>query len=407
MRIRFAPSLLLLLGSAILHAGELEHLSNRLTTIQTLATQRGLSASSPNTSLDVLNTYAQSFDPGSQTFTQEELDAFEDRRNGLVRGFGFTLSSSGSSFAVQGYLEDAPVAGALPIPSVLTHLGTNKLHDLSFCELQALIRQTDTHEVPLTYLTEEGVSNTITLAAGDIQLPAIALAEKLPGGLAYLRLNGLYAGCSRDIVSKIRSWSETDCFGFIIDLRSAGGTDEEAVQGIASLFSSEGEFLYSFRDPDDQDLAVFKAHAGGPISPTVILLTDEQTTGASELLAAVIATSAKRAMIIGTPSAGDPLIRELLMLDENLKIYLASKKVVTQDGTVFTAGSRLMPDILVKSSAAKSSYEPALSIGSDPLPKEIESRMIRDRVRNDPTLSRAVDLLLGLQALHSQPPANS
>lgn len=404
MRIRSLSAIPFLLGGMALYAAELETLSAQLNTIQTLAAARGLTAQSTNTGLHLLTTYAQSFDPGAQAFTPEGLNSFEDHRSGRARGFGFVLGSSGSTFAVKGYLEEAPAAGSMPTPALLTHLGTNPLHRLSFCGLQALIRQVDPQETHLTYLAEDGTSNTVTVAAGDVQLPAIALAEELPAALAYLRLNGLYAGCSREVVSKIRSWSETDCYGFILDLRNAGGTDEEAVQSIASLFTSEGSFLFSFRDPDDQDLSVFKAHAGGPITPAVMVLTDPLTTGASELLAAVLSHSAERVMTLGTPTAGDPLIREALPLDEHLKLYLATKKVVTEDGTVLAAGDRLTPDILVAPTPGRKPYEPAPSLGKELLPEEIEDRIIRDRVRNDPPLRRAVDLLLGLKALNIQPP---
>lgn len=404
MRFRSLSAIPLFLGAAILQAAELTNLSEQLDAIQSLAAERGLAAKSADTSLHVLTTYAQSFDPGAQALSQEGLLSFEDQRSGRARGFGFVLSSSGSNFAVQGYLEEAPAANAIPAPAVLTHLGTNPLHRLSFCELQSLIRQADTNEISLSYLAEDGASNTVKVAAGDIQLPAIALAEELPAAMAYLRLNGLYAGCSPEIVSKIRTWSETDCYGFILDLRNSGGTDEEAVQGIASLFASEGSFLYAFRDRDDQDLSVFKALAGGPITPAVMVLTDDRTTGASELLAAVLSGSAERVMIIGTPTAGDPLIREAAPLDQNLHVYLASKKVVTEDGTILDAETRLTPDILVPSTRKKNLYEPARSIGKELLPEEVEDRIIRDRVRYDPPLGRAVDLLQGLMALNIQPP---
>jgi C-terminal processing protease CtpA/Prc len=387
-----------------LYAAELDNLADQLNAIEALAAQQGLSAPSPNAGLHLLTTYAQTFDPGAQAFNPETLNAFKDERNGRARGFGFILCSSGSSFAVKGYLEDAPAAGSIPTQALLTHLGTNPLHQLSFCGLQSLIRQANADRTTLRYLAEDGTSNSVEVTAGDLQLPSIALAEELPAGLAYLRLNGLYTGCSREVVSKIRSWSETDCYGFILDLRNAGGTDEEAVQSIASLFASEGSFLFSFRDRNDQDLSVFKAHAGGPITPAVMVLIDERTTGASELLAAVLSGSAQRTLIIGTPSAGDPLIREAVALDDNLMLYLASKKVVAEDGTVLDAGHRLTPDIPIESTSNRSPYEPARSIGKELLPEEIEDRMIRDRVRNDPPLRRAVDLLLGLKALNIQPP---
>jgi len=184
----------------------------------------------------------------------------------------------------------------------------------------------------------------------------------------------------------------------------AGGSDQEAVQAIASLFSAEGSFLFAFRDHDDQDLSSFKALAGGPIHPPMMVLTDRQTTGASELLAAVLSGNAQSAMLIGEPTAGDPLIREPLTLDENLVIYMASRKAVMENGTAYHADQTVTPHILVPRGAAKSSYEPEPSMSKSKLEEEISDRMMRDRVRNDPALNRAADLLLGLKALNIQRP---
>ena len=107
-------------------------------------------------------------------------------------------------------------------------------------------------------------------------------------------------------------------------------------------------------------------------------------------------------MLIGQTTAGDPLIRKATPLANTLQLYLAFCKVVTENGTMYSIGSQVTPHILVKTRDDKAAYEPQVNHGENTLDEEAEDRLIRDRVRYDPTLRRAVDLLLGLKALKIQ-----
>ena len=108
-------------------------------------------------------------------------------------------------------------------------------------------------------------------------------------------------------------------------------------------------------------------------------------------------------MLIGLSTSGDPLVREVVDLPNGEHLYLASKRLVVADGTIYDGWEGVKPDLTVEPTAAPAiDYEPeppedGKKESSD---EEKEDKMLRERVRGDETLRRAVDILLGLKALN-------
>ena len=140
-----------------------------------------------------------------------------------------------------------------------------------------------------------------------------------------------------------------------------------------------------------------------PLRMPLMVLVDEETTGAAELLAAVLAGSVQGAMIIGRETAGDPLIREPVSLPTGGYALLAKRQIRTGDGTVYDGAGGVAPDVTITDAALDETvYEPEAPVlrkGKTLSDEEKEDKALRERTRNDTYLRRATDVLLGLKAL--------
>jgi carboxyl-terminal processing protease len=231
--------------------------------------------------------------------------------------------------------------------------------------------------------------------------------ESLPAGMGYLRASGIHAGAGREIVLALETWQAEGKFGAILDLRGAGGTAEEEVGTVAKSFAAKGSDLlyeYAKRDGDDvrgyrMDESAETARIGIPL----MVLVDEGTTGAAELLAAVLGGGVKGAMIIGRETSGDPLLREPRKLSTGRYALLATRQLKTADGAVYSGSGGVVPDVAITAAALDETvYEPdapVLRKGKTMSDEEKEDKALRDRTRNDTYLRRATDVLLGLKAL--------
>jgi C-terminal processing protease CtpA/Prc len=244
---------------------------------------------------------------------------------------------------------------------------------------------------------------TVSVVRGWIDEPPVETIDLLANDIGYIKLNGLYPGSGRDVVSRIRAWSEGQRTGIILDLRGAGGDDLAAATQIASLFARGGQFLFAFRDHHRQDLASFRATEGDPVSQPVMVLIDGDTRGAAEVLAAVINGANRKALLIGTATRGDFLLREPVAFGDE-RILFATRVLDTADGIRYTGHAGVEPSIaLAPNELDTRDYEPPPDLldRRGQLEVELRDAAVRRRVRGDGVLERAVDMIIGLKSLNN------
>ena len=113
---------------------------------------------------------------------------------------------------------------------------------------------------------------------------AVEEVRVFPGDLGYIRLNGLFKSAGAEMVATLLDMIERELAGVVIDLRGADGRDVDSAVDIASMMASPRSTLFSFRDAEDRDIEVYLAKTEKPLDMPVMILVDEQTTGAAELL---------------------------------------------------------------------------------------------------------------------------
>lgn len=333
-------------------------------------------------------------DPAARLLTRAQADAIAASQTGFACSVSLRFAFSNACAVAT-----EASGGVLPGDILLSVDGAPAL---TLVSLLNLLRSDTPSTARLEFLRGKS-TQTMEFARSPLALSAVEVAEKLPRDLGYIKINGLFSpDAGRSVVAILRGWSETGRYGFILDLRGAGGGDLKAATAIASLFATEGSLLFSFRDRDNQDVSVHKALSGDPLVSPVIALVDEQTRGASEALAAALSDSVRGALLVGSPTSGDPLIRDVLELPGGRLIYLARRQLVTANGKTYDGTAGIMPSVLATNAPTNADfYEPAA--GPDrraTLDQELEDRALRDRTRGDIPLRTALDLLSGLKALN-------
>ena len=190
-------------------------------------------------------------------------------------------------------------------------------------------------------------------------------------------------------------------FGAIFDLRNAAGRDAESVKHIADTLAAPHIRLYGFQDKNGQWLEEVFSDDGERLALPVMILVNEKTSEASELLAAVCKNTLKGCMVLGTETAASPMIREALPPPDGKIMFLATRMLAAGEKGLYNGTRGVQPDITVSDSWYSETYEP--SSQDNTLDEEKEDKVLRERLRGDGPLSRATDLLLGLKALNIQP----
>jgi len=135
-------------------------------------------------------------------------------------------------------------------------------------------------------------------------------------------------------VEQFNTWRGTNCFGAILDIRGADGMNMESVVEIGSLFAHAGDTLFILRDGYNNAVAAYQAKAGQPMDKPVMVLIDQDTSGAAEVLAGLLSTC-NGAMLIGTPTRGDDRIRNIIPLANDRVLYIATQRIELSKGLAY------------------------------------------------------------------------
>ncbi len=226
--------------------------------------------------------------------------------------------------------------------------------------------------------------------------------EHWPRNLAYIKINGLYENAGDRFSESVSNLKTGENAGLIIDVRNAGGRDFDAVDRIAAYFVEDDTPLYTLEAVHGGILRRGIAEKGFSLAPTpTLLLTDNRTMQAAELLAAIL-REANGVMVLGERTRGDPTLRELYRWSEDKYLYLPSA-VIRPEETHDYKLVGIVPHITVDRVRRRFGTETTVA-ADDPENTGYPAleNAFPDIVDRDPVLRRAVDILIGLQTIGNQ-----
>jgi len=392
--------LLALLGP-VLNAGAADPLAADISAAVATLERLGLPISTAAVRRAAVENLARAVDPHARLMTADEWSSFSRRRNGLATTVPILLSYTDDLPHVAAVLQPSPCeSNCVPVVGdAVVAIEDQDGEYVSPAAAAGLFDGPTGITVHITLRHADGSSCECDLERTPLQHPSLAAAVRLEHDIAYMKLNGLYADSTDLIETELRGWAQAGVFGVVLDLRGADGTNIEAAVRIASLFAPAGSLLYAMRDHRNQDIDVRRAVGAGPLGLPLMVLVDADTSGAAELLAAVLRGSARGGMIIGEETAGDPCLREPIRLPWGEFLFVATRTLSMADATAYDGNQGVTPDIHTVTGPVAG--KPAAET------EKIKAEKINRWTRGDPTLRRALDVLLGLKALGIEKIVNS
>lgn len=173
------------------------------------------------------------------------------------------------------------------------------------------------------------------LARDEVMIRPVSVAGVTPGGIGYVRLTRFSAGAAEMLDSILNTFLTGGLAGWILDLRgNPGGLLDEAA-AVAGCFLPEGTTVCETRGR--HRLTSFSSYsAGEPVSTDVpvIVLIDEGSASASEIVAAAIADH-QRGVIVGRRSFGKGLVQSFFSLGDRHALQLTTGRYFTPGGYSF------------------------------------------------------------------------
>jgi hypothetical protein len=331
---------------------------------------------------------------------------------------------------------------ALSSPSPSASPTTEDLVDsLGAADLQAAINLLKTNftnpdaitDTELSRATVEGL--IVRLPRGVMLLPAketapaeapsVFYSEIIEGHVGYVRVGSLNATNLQALDKSLSNFAAKNVNAVIVDLRaSQATTDFSLAAEFAKRFCPKAKTLFTLRKPTGHQDRIFSSDRDLAFRGLVMVLTDSDTAGAPEAIAAALRFYNK-ALVIGQATAGRAAEYSDLSLPSGKILRVAVAEMISPDGRpLFPEGVK--PDLPVEMSTADKRQifqlsgekgmgpfvyeagrphmnEAALLAGTNPEVEAAEAaQQRRGRVpekppAHDPVLQRALDVVTSLE----------
>lgn len=261
-----------------------------------------------------INAYAAAFDPHTQYFPPQQQEAFEIEMTGQLEGIGAQLQQDGEFVTIASIVTGSACwrQGELEVGDKLLKVGQGDAQPedvvgMRVNKVVTKVRGKKGTEVRLTVRKKDGTEKVIPIVRDIVEMEStFARSAMLGNQIGYIRLPKFYVDffnesnrdCSEDVRTELRALKAAGARGIIFDLRGNGGGSLPAAVGIAGHFidkgpvvqvKTQGQRVRSYDDPNPG------VEWDGPL----VVLVDESTASASEIVAAALQDYG-RAVIVGT-----------------------------------------------------------------------------------------------------------
>jgi len=182
--------------------------------------------------------------------------------------------------------------------------------------------------------------------------PATFLAEIIDDRVGYLRPGAIDAESLSQIDAALSNFSEKSLKALILDLRDvSASSDFEKAADFARRFCEKGKLLFSVQKPSAKQERIFTSNMDPAFTGVLVVLTDEDTSGAAEVIAATLRLNAN-AMIVGTRTSGEAVeFQDTALGDGKILRVAVAQVVLPSSGAIYPNG--VTPDIVAGLDPAK------------------------------------------------------
>lgn len=373
-----------------------------------------------------INGMLLSLDPHSSYLPPQSFQELQDETQGSFTGIGIEITIRNNKLTVVSPIEGTPAFDAgIQANDTIIKIEGEWTTDMSPMDAIKKLRGPKGSKVTFSVYREGWEDlRQFTLVRDVIPVRSVR-AVFIEKGIAYTRITNFQSRTTKDYLTELKNLQKNDQVqAIILDLRNnPGGLLNQAVS-VADLFLESGLIVYTKGRREDQNM-VFEARESGAYGSTpLIVLVNEGSASASEIVAGAIQDQ-KRGLVIGTQTFGKGSVQTIVPLQNGAGLRMTTARYFTPSGRSIQVKG-ITPDITVD-------YQPLSEVdaeeaGEDGLTREedlknhfdnpasgspqqsehsvakpsVEQEFI-DRLRNDNQILMALNIIKGITLLSDKP----
>ena len=246
-------------------------------------------------------------DKYSQFLPLEKGEQFVDSYSSNFFGIGAEIKQTNEQFIINSLVKDMPAEkqGLKPNDRIVK-VDQEDVTGLTLTELVTKVKGEKGTTVTITVLrgTEE-----LTYNIQRAEIPVYTVKhELLEDSLGYIAISRFAENTDKEFMAAFDDLNKQAMTGLIIDLRSNPGGLVEQTKEIANILVPKGELIYEVVYKDESKRESYVSEQQKPVNIPIVVLVNEYSASASELLAAALKESAG-AMVVGQKTYGKGVVQ--------------------------------------------------------------------------------------------------
>ena len=270
-------------------------------------------------------------DPYSDFMDEVQAEQFNTDLSSSFQGIGAEIQERNGNIVVVSPIKNSPAekAGILPEDIILTVDGQS-IQGMSASEAVLLIRGEKGTPVKLTI--QRGESEELielTIVRDDIPIETV-YGEMGEDKVAHIQITSFSEQTYKELVKILEQYDTEGMKSIILDVRQNPGGFLTSAIDIANLFVEDGKPIVQVQGREG-DAEVMLAEGGKKYKQPVVVLIDNGSASASEILAGALSESAG-AKIVGLTSFGKGTVQTVSYLPDGANLKYTTGKWLTPNG---------------------------------------------------------------------------
>ncbi len=272
-------------------------------------------------------------DPHSSYIPAKEMERVKEQLEGEFSGIGVEFNVLRDTILVVNTIAGAPAesVGVRPNDRIVSIDGENAV-GIKRSDVPAKLRGKTGSKVRIGVVRHgsDGVLE-FEVTRNKIPITTVDAAYEIANGIGYVKINRFGRTTIDEFEQSVSALGKLN--GIILDLRgNSGGLMDQAI-GVASHFLPGGAEVVS-TEGRAVPKQTYHAHNGGYFTKSaVVLLVDESTASASEIVAGAL-QDWDRGVVVGRTSFGKGLVQRQVMLNDGSALRLTVARYHTPTGRV-------------------------------------------------------------------------
>ena len=268
-------------------------------------------------------------DEYSEYLTVDEMSQFTQDAEGEYVGIGvyITKDTENNEIVVYGTMANSPAKEAgLQTGDIIISIDGEECNGDDYDNITEKIKGKEGTTVVIGIL-RDNQEQTLEIERRHIEVEYVT-SQVLENNIGYIYISSFEGNVASQFEKAYNDLANQNISSLIIDVRNNGGGIVDECLDIAELMTDKGQTLLIEADKNG-DEEVIKSTKNKEIDLPIVLLVNEYSASASEILAGILKDNVENATLVGNTTYGKGVIQTLYPLYDNSGIKITTDEYFT------------------------------------------------------------------------------